>query len=165
MKKKLILICLVIVATLVVCGLAWRRSATSPATLKQHEQAQDYGNRTKQNVANGKAAGDDSPASGQSSYSPPTTSDGISLAVSQSQQQVIVQTKLSGYSDGTCSLKVTNGTQSFEETAQIIYQAQFSTCAGFTIPSAKLPPGHWTFYLDVTSGGTTTSKTTSLEVQ
>jgi len=130
----------------------------------QQQQAQAEESQKKANVNDGKAAGGDSSTSGQADYTPPDTPDNLTLSASESNHEVTVTTKLFNYSDGTCSLTVNNGSKTTSRTAPVIYQAQFSTCAGFTIPVSALDAGTWSFSLSVTSGGITTTKTITANV-
>lgn len=99
-------------------------------------------------------------------YSTPSSSDNITVSASQpSSSEVVVSTKLSGYSDGTCNLTIKNGSGTINKSAQVFYQPEFSTCAGFTIDKAELGSGTWAITLTVVSDGETVSKTTSLGVQ
>lgn len=99
-------------------------------------------------------------------YTPPTTSNGITIDASQpSAQEVVVVTKLEGYSDGNCKLTATNGAKNTSQTAPVMFQREYSTCAGFTVPVSSLGNGSWNLLLEVTSGDITTSKSASLEVK
>jgi len=97
---------------------------------------------------------------------PAPSSDNISLTTRQeSNNTVTVLTKLTNFSNGTCALTVSNGTKTVTQQAAVIYQSEFSSCAGFSVPISQLGSGSWSIKLDVTSAGTTSTKTTSLEVQ
>ena len=77
---------------------------------------------------------------------------------------VTVFTTLHGYSSGTCSLKVTNGSKTVNQTASVIYQPEFSSCAGFSVPISSLDKGTWAITLTVTSEGQPKTKSISFEV-
>jgi len=83
----------------------------------------------------------------------------------EASNDITVQTQLKNLSDGVCSLSVTNGTTTHTQTAVVIYQPLFSTCAGFNIPNNTLTPGTWEVTLSVTSNGLTATKAISMEVQ
>ena len=140
-------------------------NSTNASLKLQQEQAKQHEDQKKNNVNDGKAAGDDSSTSGQDDYVAPTDPDNITITPSQANGQVTVTTRLEGYSDGTCTLTSTNGGKTDTRTAQVIFQAQFSTCAGFSIPTSTLGTGTWNFNLSVTAGGNTTTQTASLEVK
>lgn len=100
------------------------------------------------------------------SYTTPSSSDSITISASQpTSSEVVVSTKLSGYSDGTCNLTIKNGSSTINKSAQVFYQPEFSTCAGFTIEKAELGSGTWAITLSVVSSGETVSQSTTLEVQ
>lgn len=98
-------------------------------------------------------------------YTPPTTNDGISIDASQQGQSVIITTQLVGYSDGTCSLTITNGTNKTTQSAPVMYQAQASTCAGFSVPVSSIGAGTWKIDLSIQSGGKTTQKGITFEAK
>lgn len=97
----------------------------------------------------------------------PTSSDDIVInAKQEADGNVTVLTQLTGFPDGDCSLVIQNGTKSTTKTAQIIYQPEFSTCAGFTVAKSELGTGAWTLTLTAqTSSSDPLSKTQTLEVR
>jgi len=78
---------------------------------------------------------------------------------------VSVITMLTNIGSGTCNLAITNKTNTYKADAEVIYQAEFSTCAGFSVPIDQLGNGTWSISVAVNSNGKTYSKSTSLEVQ
>ena len=95
-----------------------------------------------------------------------TTDSSISLTANQEGQSVVVLTQLKGYPSGSCELLVQNGSASFSQTADIIYQPEFSSCAGFTIPVSKLGVGQWKFTLTAKQAdGTAAEKSIELGVK
>lgn len=100
-----------------------------------------------------------------SSATNPTNNRVIDLSTKQeSNNTVTVFTKLAGYSNGSCSLTVQNGSKSTTQTAAVIYQPEFSSCAGFSVPIDSVGKGSWSLTLTVTSNGTSESKTISAGV-
>lgn len=96
----------------------------------------------------------------------PAGGDNIELTATQGNKgSVTVLTKLHGYSDGSCTLKTTNGTASTTQIAPIIYQQEYSTCAGFSVNTTNLGSGTWTLLLTVTSKGESTTKQVSVSVE
>lgn len=94
------------------------------------------------------------------------TSEDITLTSSQEADgSVTIMAQLANYSDGTCNLSIINGNDTYSQTAEIIYQPTFSTCAGFNVPSGKIPAGVWQITLTATSKGATNSKTITAEVK
>lgn len=99
-------------------------------------------------------------STGQSTYKTPVTNSNITLTADKtSDSSVTIYTQLKDYSDGTCTLTVTNGSQTNTQTAPVMYQPQYATCAGFSVPVGNLGTGTWTITLSVISGGTTIDKT------
>jgi len=95
----------------------------------------------------------------------PPTNDSISFSTQQlSNGTVTVFTNLGSVPNGSCELDVSNGSKTTSQTADVIYQTQYSTCAGFSVPISSVGTGNWTLTLKVTSGNTTASKTLSVEV-
>lgn len=100
-----------------------------------------------------------------SSSTQPVSADNVTITTRRDNDSLTVLTKLVGVSTGSCTLTSTNSGQSKVQNTQIIYQTEFSTCAGFSIPVADLGTGIWQLSLAVTSGGATTTKTASAEVK
>ena len=99
-------------------------------------------------------------------YSAPSGSDNIALTLSQpNATDVVVSTKLNGYSDGTCKLTASNAGKTTTQSAPVYYERAFSTCAGFTIPVSSIGTGTWSISLDVISGGVTSTQVTAFEVK
>lgn len=89
----------------------------------------------------------------------PTSVDSIKLSAVQDAGTVTITSKLTGYSAGLCRLTITNGSSSISENADIIYQPEYSTCAGFNIVKNRLGPGVWNITLYATpTGGSELSK-------
>lgn len=78
-------------------------------------------------------------------------------------KSVTVLSKIRNAANGTCNLTITNDASSYTQSADIIYQPDFSSCAGFSIPQNKLGPGEWTIKLSVTTTETL-EKVTTLKV-
>lgn len=95
----------------------------------------------------------------------PTPTYNLSLNGEQdSNGSVTFKTKLPGVSSGNCYLKVTNGAKTIAKTAPIIYQSEFSTCGGFSIPISELGVGAWKANLVIT-GSNSGEANTSIEVK
>jgi hypothetical protein len=101
---------------------------------------------------------------GQNPTPPPPASSLSSITDLSARQEtngtVTVLTRLTNSTTGNCQLTVTNGKKSTTKTAAIIYQSEFSTCAGFSVPISELDSGLWQVSLSVG----TDNKTTTLEV-
>lgn len=90
----------------------------------------------------------------------------LSLTAKQDGDTITVLTKMLGVSAGECVLQIKNGAASTEQKAQIIYQPEFSSCAGFSVAKSALGVGQWIISLSVTTtAGQTLSQTQTLEVK
>lgn len=110
---------------------------------------------------------DKTSAQSQAQAAPSTvTAPSINLTPSQSGSSVTVLTKIQGVSGGSCTLFITNGNKTNEQTAQVIYQPEFSSCAGFTVPVSSLGAGMWNITVKVLPvTGEEVRQSTSLEVR
>lgn len=96
----------------------------------------------------------------------PTDSDAISISAQQSGSDVTITTRLNGFADGNCTLFITNKDKTLTQSAKIIYQPSYSTCAGFSVPATQLGAGTWSINLSATpSGGSALQKTITYRVQ
>lgn len=101
---------------------------------------------------------------GQQQPQPAPTSQQIELRAETAGQAVTIHTKLAHASSGTCSLRIRNGEREQQQTAAIIYQPEFSSCAGFSVPVSPLGQGQWQIELTVTTDGATLTKTITHKV-
>lgn len=116
---------------------------------------------TEQNNQN--SSGKATPA--PTTYTPPNNPNDIVIAPTQSGDTVTIMTKLYHYSSGTCALHITNGSHTYDANAQVIFETQFSTCAGFSVPVSKLGTGDWNITLNVSSSNITQTQTATIKVQ
>jgi hypothetical protein len=101
---------------------------------------------------------------------PPTSPSSATTSISLSAQTeandtITVFTKLYGYSSGECTLTIRNAGKTVAKTAVVIYQSEFSTCAGFSIPKAELNAGDWEIKLTVNSNSVISTKDISYKVE
>lgn len=96
-----------------------------------------------------------------------STSKNASINASQEDEtQVTVKTRVTGASSGDCTLRIVNGGKTKNYKAKLMYQPQFSTCAGFSIPISDLGTGVWNISLTVETGqDTLQSDKITLEVK
>lgn len=169
-RTVVILICSVITLAAIAGGYWWYRQQTTPTQSNNSSDAalQHEGKTKKEEVVgNAEPTPTDSTSkdtTGQT-YTPPQDTSNIVITPSQDGSQVTVTTKLLGYSDGTCNLTATNGAKLATQTAAVMFQREYSTCAGFTVPVSQLGTGTWNITLSVTSGGSTQTKSTSIGVK
>lgn len=118
---------------------------TGPTPEQVKQAATVEADRKKDLIENTSNSNDSSPAE--------STSPSVDLSARQETNgSVTVIAKLYKVAAGNCSLTVTNGSKSVTKTAAIIYQAEFSTCAGFNLARDELGAGKWTIGLK-TDGG------------
>ena len=165
-RTKLILV-LSVVVTLLAAGGAyayWKSiepsevvsDGSSPAPAKMSEKdAADKQAFVDQDIKNRDNGGetDDAP----SDIKP-------SLSATQESDEVVVRTKIEDVTDGTCELTVKNAGASLKKTADVLYQSEYSTCAGFSIPNDELGKGSWQISLKVTSGTSSGTASTTVTV-
>jgi cytoskeletal protein RodZ len=95
----------------------------------------------------------------------PASSQTITLSAKQeTNNTVTIYTKLLNISSGTCNLSISNNGASYAKSAAIIYQAEFSSCAGFSVPISGLGAGTWQITLEAVSAGASKSQTISFKV-
>lgn len=97
----------------------------------------------------------------------PTNNSSIELSADKDGNDVtiIVKLKEQGYSQGKCSLNVAANGKRVTQDADIIYQPEYSTCAGFSIPMSSVGNGQWTISLSVTPlNGKPITKTLTKEI-
>lgn len=88
----------------------------------------------------------------------PVTNDSISLSAEDDDDTVTVLTKLSTLPSGTCTLTVKNGNKTVTQTAEVLFQPQYSSCAGFSVSKSNLGKGVWSINLSIVSGNTSLNK-------
>jgi cytoskeletal protein RodZ len=96
----------------------------------------------------------------------PPSDPSLTVTAKQEGSSVTVLTKIQSVAEGNCTLTITNGAKTITQKAAVIYQPEFSSCAGFGVPISELGSGTWAIKLTVTpTGGNAISKTTTLEVK
>lgn len=132
---------------------------TSGPSTEQVEQQKQADNDTKKSFI------EEDTSTAPTPVVPMSSDDIVITAKQEANGDVTVLTQLTGFPDGECNLVVQNGAKSTTKTAQIIYQPEFSTCAGFTVAKSELGAGAWTFTLTAkTSSSDPLTKTQSLQV-
>ena len=163
-QKKILIIAAVIVGILVLASITivviGTRRGTKPSTNTTVDESSSLNSTNKKSYVEDKSnATTTNTAQGQ-------TTDDISISTRQEADgTIIITTKLLNYSDGTCNLTMKNGSSAYVKDVDIIYQPDFSTCAGFSIPKNELSSGTWQISLAVTSKGQVNTKTTTVEVK
>lgn len=65
-------------------------------------------------------------------------------------------------SNGTCSLKMTNGSKQYSASASTFAMTSYSTCQGFNINQSDLASGDWQITLEVTAESKTSTANSSI---
>ena len=125
---------------------------TSSGTNSDTEQKQQAADDETKNNSN------NSPATPSN---PSFSDNNISFTTQNTNGSLVVTTKLQGFSgSGTCNLVLKNDDSSVTESAEVIYQEEYSSCAGFSIPLSSVQrSGTWNITLSVTTNSGTFSKT------
>lgn len=90
----------------------------------------------------------------------------VEITAKQEENNTItIFTKLQGFSDGTCTATLRNGSKVIKLTANIIYQSEFSTCAGFSVPVNNLGNGIWQINITASSTNNNASSDINFEVK
>jgi hypothetical protein len=166
--NKVKIACFVLVLVLVGAGLCYllvlrgsgsstdsSDSSSSSKPTKQQESEQAVSDSKKKEDYLNSNPDDSAPPAETSS------SDGISMVISQDGDKVVVSTNLGYISRGSCKLTV----GSYSSTVDILYQPAYSTCMGFSIGRNQLQTGHNTFKLEVAYGNTTLTKTEAADIK
>jgi hypothetical protein len=170
-KRYLIIFVAVIVAGLIITGLFFGlRHSTNTApkipgsdvTKAQKKAAAEEYLKEKRAVTETAPVQPALDSATGSSQQPQTISV---TAKRESKDSVTVISKLYNVSDGKCTLTINNGPNTYTDTADIIYQPEYSTCAGFSIPISKLGIGLWSVNVSYMSAGHTNSNSTTVDVK
>ena len=161
--RKLLIAAIVLISFIIVLLILELTSITNLINPPSHNQKtttqqDDIKNTTdnnKQNLIDSTAT--------PSTYEP-TVDDIIISANRETNGVTTIHTQLANYSDGLCDITITNGNNTYTNSAAIIYQSSYSTCAGFSIPSNTMPDGIWQITLSVVSKGITVTKTISVDI-
>lgn len=134
-----------------------------PTTTQQKQQSQANAERKKQAIENTSSP---TTTNAQSTTTGQPSNDQITLSARQEQNSsVTVFTKITGIGTGTCKLTVTNNSKTTTQSADIIYQPEYSSCAGFSVPIGSVGVGMWNINLAVTANGNTIEKSITQEVK
>lgn len=102
---------------------------------------------------------------------PPPPSDKLAkiskASYDEASRKATIQTQLYGAGWQQCRLELTQGTEKITKTADALYQADFSTCLGFSVPASEFPAGGaWaaTVYVTNSDGSTYTSNQENISV-
>ena len=111
--------------------------------------------------------GEEEPQKPSANDNKPSTPVSRKLSVSTQNETdgtVTVFTKIYGIPSGTCTLTASNGARSVTERAEVMYQPEHSTCAGFSIAKSRLGSGTWNIRLVVSYDGSVYTKEVKAKV-
>lgn len=134
----------------------------------QRQEAQTNADAKRDFIENGPGSPTSSKESTSSTESTDDNQRKIDLSTRQEEinNSVTVFTELHNFDSGTCNLTVTNADKTVTQSAGVIYQPEFSSCAGFSIPISQLGKGIWSINLTVsTPNSASVSKTITAEVR
>jgi len=163
---------LIVALVLVTVGLAaaylrhhnQKPSVSSGPTAAEIKQTSDINAKKKEDsITNNADTGTKEPGTAPTTTAPTTTTVGIT-SKQETNGSVTITTKLEGVSAGNCTLSITNGSKTETRSAAVIFQPQFSTCAGFSVPTTNLGTGIWNITVTVVQNGISSSNTSTLEV-
>lgn len=122
------------------------------------DQKQDY----LDSVTSSDTNNDNSSADSKNTTSPAS----MAISASQDGNSVTVLTRIQNIAEGSCTLTASSGSKITTQTAQIIYQPEFSSCAGFSIATNTLGAGTWTVSITATPIiGSAITQSTTVEVK
>lgn len=147
-----------------------KESSTQRQTKEEIEQAAKTAAANKQSYLD-QTYKDGKPTSQPTNNTPTPAAPSISpatmtLTAKVDGDSVTITTQIQNISSGACRLTASNGASTISpQTAPIIYQPEFSSCAGFTVPKSSLGNGTWSVSVTATpTVGEATTQTTVLEV-
>ena len=158
-KRTIIIICAIAIISVMVLYFLEKNRTTNIVKDPFYTEASDT---TKVDNEKKEAFIENTPSA---SSPDPVTSDQISLTAQVSGDNVNILTKLANLPGGVCKLTISNGATTVSKQADVIYQPQFSSCAGFTVPIAEVGTGTWDVKLRVAYNATSLEKTIVIEVK
>lgn len=171
MKKKLLFTLAILLGLLVILGVLEKLNVidlihsskpsagiqnSGPTAAEKEEESKINSEGKKNLIENGTTT--------PSSTTPNSTSIDLT-AKTETNSSVTILTKLYSIASGQCSLHITNNGKQVQQTVEVIYQTEYSTCAGFSVPISSLGSGTWNISLNVTSNGQTFNKELDYAVQ
>ncbi len=168
-KKSLIIICTSLIALAVVSYIFINRETPEQKQQKINQQQETAQNQQKkeQFINSTNDTGNPKTNSDNGSNNPqPQPSIVSSITANQQNNSVVVLTKVTGLGSGDCSLTINNGQSSTKKTTALIYQPEFSSCAGFNIPVNEIGQGNWQISLEILQNSKKVSEaSTSIEAK
>jgi len=135
----------------------------SEVSKKEKDLEQKVGADTKSAYLDGQYSQDSMQPSAESSNSTSTAT--LRVEVSQQGQTVVVLTKIQGVTSGSCNLVAKNNGTTISRDATIIYQPEFSSCAGFSLPVTALGQGNWEITINASTNAGVLKELIGIKVQ
>ena len=127
-------------------------SSSSPST-------QSSGSGSSSGSSNNTTSSGSSPTSGITNIPIEITS------TSQTSNTLEIRTQINEItSSGKCTLTMTSGSNSINQSASVQALASISTCEGFNVPLSSLSSGSWTIIINYSSTGQTGSVTKQVNI-
>lgn len=159
--QKITIIAISLVTIFSVCAagiyLYTLNQKAGPTKSQERERDRQYASEKKDFLDKVESEGTQENTNDDSSSSTEPSED-ISLNITNSLDQVTVQTNLLNLSSGMCKLAIKGATKSLSKDAPVIYTRDFSTCAGFTVDRSDIDGLDWDITLTVVSGDRTVIK-------
>lgn len=143
----------------------WLNSETGKQAQSDAAQKATDTQNKKDFIENTDDKGSETPGQTQASEPPKDPDNIVILTREETNSSVTITVKLIGYSDGQCTLDITNGNNKHNEVAAVIFQPEYSTCAGFSVDKSVLGGGAWNIRLKVTSKGVDVTKQQTVVVK
>jgi hypothetical protein len=162
--KKIILVIFIVIAVVALGYTSYAYFIDRPSTDDKGSANSDQSENT-----NAQATEQDTDAKNKQDFldaqkdteentTPPETDSAskptISIDIKDEQNgTVTIFTKLVDVPSGSCTLTIKNGTTQKSYTAAVIYQPDYSSCAGFSVSKTDIGSGTWAVQLEVEVDG------------
>ena len=165
-NRKIWLIFIPVVLSLVLIGgfyASYRRNTTQPTNIVTGPSDAEI---QSEKVANAKAKKDliERPSTAENLPNTPAQQNVQLTAKQEANGSVTVISKLYGVVYGTCNMTITNAGKSLSQTAIVIYQPEFSSCAGFNVPINNLGGGVWEIRIAISNSNASPESSITLKV-
>lgn len=136
-----------------------KQADTNQPTASELKQQKVVNNNDKQKFIEGAA----SPTPSDTNTQPISSKVEVTAAMGQN-NTVTVYSKIYDATATKCTLEVSNGDKKFTKEVTVIFQPDYSICAGFSVPVSELGNGNWEIKLSVITSSNTLVANTQLKV-
>ena len=164
--KKIIIVAtsLIVVVTCIVVGLYIINMSNSGNQDSVNPKQQNIDNQNKKNIIESNRT-DQQNGNSLNNVDLSNDKNIVLMATQETNNTVTVTTKLYKYSDGICNLAVTNGGRNITQSAPVIFQPEYSSCAGFSVNISTLGTGTWKVGLEVISKNQTAKQSIQVDIK